>query len=313
MLRILTLFLLVNCSGNIYTQNTDSIRSQNYYREVLDTIEKHSIVSDSIDWIKLRKEVEFLTSSHYNDTGSIILKRIFNELRLHKDYHSFWRSRKRQKELDNRRDSFNYPKLDLINGSIGHLTIPSFGRTSELDQYLFIDSALRQIERMDNASLINGWIIDLRNNTGGSMYPMIACVLPLIEEDSLGYFVNKKEKLSWLSILQNPKRPEQRVKKYKCRKLGQKIAVLIDSKTASAAEMTAISLIGKPNLKLLGQSSRGLTTANRRFRLSNGSILVLAVSWCLDSQGKIYYEKLVPEMITKEEETLEKAIEWIAH
>jgi len=289
----------------------DSIKSQSYYREILDTIEKHSLVSDSIKWNKFRMEIIFLTSSYYKDSGHLIITRIINELRRYGDNHSFWRSRNRQRELDNRGDSFGYPKLTLVNENIGHLTIPRFDRTSELDRYLYVDSALRQIERLDHSMKVRGWIIDLRDNGGGSMYPMLASIQAFMEDDSLGYFVNKQGKVSWWSILQKPRMPEQRVRKYKCQNLGKKVAVLINKDTKSAAEMTAISLIDKPYVKLIGQASGGYTTANRRFRLSNGSYLALATSWSSDSKEKIYRGKLIPDITTSQTEALDKAIQWI--
>ena len=298
--------------GSLNSQNADSIRSQIYYTEMLDTIEKYSLVSDSIKWPLFRKEIEFLASGHSKDTSFIVLNRILNELRLHGDFHSYWRSRKREREKSMMSDSFNYPKLNLLEGQFGHLVIPSFNKGNDLDQYLFLDSTIRQIAKADRENELKGWLVDLRNNTGGSMYPMIACILPLIEEDSLGYFLDKKGKTSWNSIFKKSKMAIQRVPKYKCKNLNLKIALLIDHKTASAAEMTAISLLGKSNVKLLGQKSKGLVTANRKFKLSNGSALILATSWCVDRNGKVYNDKLVPDIIEKDDKVLlETAINWL--
>jgi hypothetical protein len=44
--------------------------------------------------------MDFLTSAHYQDTGYLVMRRITNELQKYGDNHSFWRTRKRTKELN---------------------------------------------------------------------------------------------------------------------------------------------------------------------------------------------------------------------
>lgn len=307
--RLTLLCILVNLS--LFAQ--DSVLKQHikFTNEVLDVIERHSIFSDSIDWPVFRKEMDFLTSAHYQDTGYLVMRRIINELQKYGDNHSFWRTRKRVKELNQKLSNLRSPKLVEVKKGIGHLTIPSYTNRGDLDLYLYIDSALRQIEAVDDYSKMKGWIIDLRGNSGGNMYPMISSILPFIQEDSLGYFLTRKDKTAWIKNFRKPSLVTQRIKKYKCKDLNTKIAVLIDNKTASAAEMTAIALIGLPNVKLFGQTSAGKTTGNRVFYLSNGSMLALATSWAIDRKGKIYYGPIIPDVTIGEAETLVKAIDWL--
>ncbi|MFN9320723.1 MAG: S41 family peptidase [Chitinophagales bacterium] len=307
--RLTLLCILVNLS--LFAQDSVLRLHIKFTNEVLDIIERHSIFSDSIDWPIFRKEMDFLTSAHYQDTGYLVMRRILNELQKYGDNHSFWRSRKRAKDLNQKLMDLRSPKLVELKKGIGHLTIPSYTNRGVLDLFLYIDSALSQIEEMDNVGKLKGWIIDLRGNSGGNMYPMISSILPFIQEDSLGYFLTRKDKTAWIKIFLKPSLVTQRIKKYKCKNLNAKIAVLIDNKTASAAEMTAISLIGLPNVKLFGQTSAGKTTGNRIFNLSNGSMIALSTSWAIDRKGKIYFGPIIPDVITSTEETLVKAIDWI--
>ncbi|MBL7790656.1 MAG: S41 family peptidase [Chitinophagales bacterium] len=304
---LLSMFYFVSLNS----QNLDSIRNQAFYSEILNIIQNHSIVSDSIKWTPFRKEIEFLVSSYPKDSGRVIILRIINELRKYGDNHSSWRSRKREMERLKMSDSLKVPHLIEVKKGIVQLIIPSYTQNNDLDQYRYLDSALRQIEKYDTKSNIKGLIVDLRGNGGGNMYPMIACILPFIELDSLGYFIKKNTKTSWYAIFQENKMPINRVRPYKCKTLDLKIAVLIDSKTGSAAEMTAISLIGKNNVKLLGQPSSGLVTANKRFKLSNGSILALAVAWCADRNGRVYKDRLEPDIRVKNEDIIREALNWI--
>jgi len=72
---------------------------------------------------------------------------------------------------------------------------------------------------------------------------------------------------------------------------------LIDSKTASSGEMTAISFIGLPNVKVFGQPSAGYVTANATIHLSDGTQLNLATSNVADRTHKIYSDKIIPDVI----------------
>ena len=156
------------------------------------------------------------------------------------------------------------------------------------------------------------------------MHPMIAGLGPLIGEGTLGYFIKKDTdfKLAnrWYyegGIAGNGKNISltNSLNPYKIKKTQQKIAVLISSKTGSSGEMTAISFIGKKNVKLFGQQSGGYTTGNVSFKLSDGSALVLASSLVADRNQKKYLKGIIPDVIIKpsdkDDDTLKAAMAWI--
>jgi C-terminal processing protease CtpA/Prc len=79
--------------------------------------------------------------------------------------------------------------------------------------------------------------------------------------------------------------------------------------------MTAISFIGRPNTRTFGQPSGGFTSANSGFKLSDGSMLQLAVSYTANRNKKEYRGKIQPEVIITEvageDATLKAAQEWL--
>lgn len=98
---------------------------------------------------------------------------------------------------------------------------------------------------------------------------------------------------------------------YKAKNLDHKIAVLLDRRTASSGEMTAISLSGLKNSKTFGNESGGYTTANGMYELSDGSTLFLASSYCQDRNKKIYMGKIQPDVRVDNSEIMQTAQKWI--
>jgi C-terminal processing protease CtpA/Prc len=73
------------------------------------------------------------------------------------------------------------------------------------------------------------------------------------------------------------------------RKLTQvkKIKVLVNKCTASAAEQCVIALRGFFNIEVIGHS-RGYTTCNKYFVLSNGDGIEVPVGYMTDVNGRVY-------------------------
>jgi len=172
------------------------------------------------------------------------------------------------------------------------------------------------IQSIETAHRIDGWVVDLRSNGGGNMYPMIVGLGPLIGDGIAGYFVSPKNTRPWRYI----KGSSARVKiqsPYLLKNPTAKIAVLIGPNTASSGEMTALSFIGKHNVKLFGQPTSGYTTGNDGFKLSDGAYLYLAVTYTADRNKKKYLGKIDPDILVESMETgnddttIETAKKWL--
>ena len=89
------------------------------------------------------------------------------------------------------------------------------------------------------------------------------------------------------------------------------VAVLIGPQTASSGEATALSFKGRPNTQFFGQPTAGFTPANRTFKLSDGAVLVLIVSWMTDRNGEKYPNVTPDEPGSSPEDTQQKALDWL--
>ena len=223
---------------------------------------------------------------------------MMNTLKGSGDIHSFIVSKKSTDEKKIKNLKGIEPESKIIDGKIGYIMIPGFATSNTEVGNQFASKINEMIKNLDSENKTDGWIVDLRTNTGGSIYPMILGLESLIGDGTLGYFVTKEKNIPW--ILENGKFGKNEITQpYKLKNSNSKIAILVGKKTISAGEATAISFIGKQNVKLIGQPTGGFTSANSTFPLSDGRSLALATSFEMDRTGKEYREKINPDILVE--------------
>lgn len=175
-----------------------------------------------------------------------------------------------------------------------------------------IQDAIRNSDHPD----IIGWIVDLRENGGGNMWPMVAGIGPILGEEIAGYFVDvNNAHNSWrykdgasfidgysIMTLEAP---------YELINPNPKVAVLWDGEVASSGEALAISFIGRENTRTFGTATCGLSTANTGFRLRDKSTLQLATAYMADRNLNLYGGQLIPDEEAHAGNIIQKAIDWI--
>lgn len=145
-----------------------------------------------------------------------------------------------------------------------------------------------------------GWVVDLRLNTGGNMWPMLAAAAPLLGEGELGAFVLKGgERWLWtfaggtlradgVAMAAAPDAPALLP--------SPPVAVLTSGLTASAAEALAVAFRGRPGARSFGEATAGVPAVNRTFPLPDGATLFLTVGRFADRTGRVYEEPLPPDV-----------------
>jgi carboxyl-terminal processing protease len=74
-----------------------------------------------------------------------------------------------------------------ITGRVGYLALPRLPGGQKL-AHRYIAAGAGLADQMA-AARPQGWIVDLRDNSGGNMWPMLAAVAGLLEDGVLGHFV----------------------------------------------------------------------------------------------------------------------------
>lgn len=200
-----------------------------------------------------------------------------------------------------------YPAGRLINHTWGYLKLPAyFGPQNLLASWS--ERMIREIRRMDSVG-VQGWVIDLRENNGGNMYPMIAALSPLLPEGPVlssrqrngdvssieinnGSCIVKTKKFA--NTFFKPSQP------YAIKNPALPVAVLVGGKTGSSGEITSIALRSCANVRFFGDPTAGVPTGNRVFILPDKAMLYIVSGIFSDNQGKMYYGKIPPDQTLPE-------------
>ena len=293
-----------------------------YLEEALDYLENHSLHRFEIDWPTLRRNARAAVG--HIETPSDAYPAIRRALDLVGDKHSAFLTPAdtagQQQVVNQRPDLRLVADLDGVADRFGYIRVPeAIGKDIEELAVAYHHG----IENLDSAGVC-GWIVDLRRNRGGSMWPMVAGLGPILGEGTLGYYVhpdstrhpwsyeNGASKLNGATVVQ----VEQ---PYVLREPDSPVAILVDQFTASSAEATFISFVGRPRTRSVGARTAGFSTSNRAFVLSDGAILLVTTSVMADRTGHTYGSRIWPDTLAGGDRSLDPgtdqsfriALEWL--
>ncbi|MCM0598332.1 Nisin resistance protein [Weissella fabalis] len=159
-----------------------------------------------------------------------------------------------------------------------------------------------------------GVIIDLSNNRGGDIGPMLAGISPIIPNGKLFETINADDKSTTVtfqgSVTNNMGTKIDLGKVKKVTKLP--VAVILNRWTASSGELTILALKNNLNVKTFGSNSAGYTSINNTYTMYNGTQLNITTDKIKKNNGQVLFNKKIkPDIMT--EEPLVKAKEWVAN
>jgi hypothetical protein len=283
--------------------------------QVIDTMQANSINRQSINWTNFRTAV-------FADAGAAqtipdLYPAIRTAVRLLGDGHSSYRSADGSTTIFVGTRSCSAPAVvaPALPATIGYVRVTGFSGDAA-QSTAFADGVQAAIAAADRDDLI-GWIVDLRSNGGGNMWPMIAGVGPVLGEGPLGYFIDPTgldtlwEYRNGGSILNG--NVAQRVSTtYRLRRPQPKVAVLVDNRVASSGEATFVAFIQRPNTRSFGSPTCGLSTSNRGFPMANGALLNLTTAVMADRAKTRYGDSIPPdEVIGDPDEAVRRAMTWL--
>jgi hypothetical protein len=307
---------LIFYGQSIYGQgaNTDSLpaacidRAGKLLDEAFSLMKKYYYKKDSVEWSGLFTAAKARLSQSTDCKGAFdALQWCFKEM---KEKHSFVLPAEKASLYNGNINSSTVPvelsriigplRHEMAEDGIAYIDIPWISTADKKICTGFADSLQMLIAGYDKQG-VTKWIIDLRNNTGGNCWPMLAGLGPLLGNGVYGYFVSDDEKIAISyengAILQGryprcvPNEPRRLLQSKKT------VIVLTGPNTASAGEIIAMAFKGMDNVYLYGEPTAGLTTANATYNLSDGSILVLTVCKEADRNGRIQEGKIQPDKL----------------
>lgn len=296
-----------------------------YLDSALNILESRHVLADEINWEKTR-QATFLAARNADSisTAHSVLRKTLASLPGNHN------SLMVPKELDGKSggsvDEASPNGLEpIVSLNDGYLLIELPGLHAESGSAVanaYVHSVLDGMDRADNASICKA-ILDLRGNTGGNMWPMLAAASPLFGTDDIGAHVRGNEKSKWWArngtsgITDNGKRKvrfELGAKRNLPDLSEMPVAVLYGQATSSSGEAVAIAFKGRPRTRSFGDSTGGLTSANVAVRLEDGARLVFPVAWSADRNGKVYRGSVAADewIPAHGDAVLQAARDWLA-
>jgi carboxyl-terminal processing protease len=328
-MKKLLFLLFISFSFSVVGQPADSLR---YLTDtVLSIMRNNALNKDKLDWTRIEKEFNAATKGIV-DKDSLPGK--FSALfRAIGDYHGgiqtktkyiSWNEGKPKVVVSKVLDSaFKRGPHLLVQrwNDIGYFRMPG-GTTKNVGYVtqMLVDSLCKV-----NPSTVKGWIIDLRLNSGGNVWFMLASLAPLIGEGRIGG-VQYADGSSAYGFIQNGKVSgnnqiyEVPVKTCALPASDVPVVVLIGAKTASSAEALALAFRGRKKSIMIGEPSAGLTTSNNSYPLSADVTLVLSTGYMTDRNGNTYSGAIQPDILVEGNDDfydlqkdlkVKKAIEWL--
>lgn len=274
-----------------------------YLGEFFELVRGQALDRDSVNWEVLRKDAYALSAradslSDIHDILEFTLRRIDRHSSLQPPaVHRGWATGNNDDDAID--PNLKYASGRRVDDQMVYLSMPGVSSGHDKTLQAYADSLTRLIVRLDQPGT-NEWVLDLRGNTGGNCWAMLAGIGPLLGDGVCGYFMQRDgsaasgwwywEGASWY------RRREQLVltEPYVLRQPAR-IAVLYGPRTSSSGEVVAIAFRGLPNSRSFGQPTGGYSTGNRTFYLSDGAAILLTVSVYGDRDKVPYGEKVEPD------------------
>lgn len=274
-----------------------------YVEAALAVMREHSLRRAEVDWSTLRtRALEHARGASSSTEAQLAVRFAVRELG---DRHSYLQSATVTRALQTTAVSnartgaaSTAPQGRLLGGDLAYVQVPGFAGGTPLQQVEFAET-LRNIVQLHDEAGVCGWVVDLRQNTGGNLWPMLAGLGPLLGEGELAASVypDGRRVGVWYRDGQAGfgDYTQLRVRSPYRLRAATPVAVLIGPGTASSAEVLAVAFRGRPGTRSFGAPTRGLSAGNRTFALADEASLVLTVAATSDAAGQVFADALVPD------------------
>ena len=329
-----------------------------YLNRAVDLMQQNALHRNEINWTAVR-EAAFLHSQGAQ-TSVDTYPGIYFALTQLREHHSFLRVPDDLSDADKKRTAdafknvlgpwmraaktpppspFTYrsqPEGHLLHSedrTYAWVSVPACGGKhskwqDNLADFRTYATTLHNIAAGLSAAHPEGWVIDLRGNMGGNMWPMLAGIGFVLGEGVAGSFVSSDGTVQseWSykqgeALLGTKNANDFVVDAPLTLPQLPAVAILIDSGTVSSGEAIAVSFEGRPHTRFFGTHTFGLSSANSVLPLSDGAILYLNSAVDADRTHHRYDDGIEPDVTFPEpsslpaestDPVLQAAISWLA-
>jgi C-terminal processing protease CtpA/Prc len=301
--------------------------AKTYLDEAVAKVQGEAMNSNKLNWPRVLAQAYALAQDAATATDTHDAIRFV--LRSLGDGHSHFIAPNTAKQTQSNSNTENFNLASATIAGKGYVSVPAYIGNLSARQTAFVDAIQSNIKARA-ADKVCGWIVDLRENTGGSMHPMLAGLAPLFGDGALGSLVSPNGTKQWRVANGGSGFGEAADTSNDARAtrplildgaIAAPVAVLLGPKTASSGEIVAVSFVGRPNTRSFGEPTRGQTTGNSSIELTDGAVMAVTTSIYADRNGKRYGGKVTPdEPLTpvsraattlQDDALIEAAIKWL--
>lgn len=264
----------------------------------LQQIDSLGLYAQGEDWDSLKSETaeQLKTSKSYQESRDLLKP----ALKLAGGKHSYFLT---EADLAASTQESQEPTSQVLEGDLLYLQLTDI-LTADRGK---LKAYARTLQTALDQPGLRGVIIDLRDNRGGNMYPMLAGLSSLLPDDDLVRFENRTGDQLTISLKEVGNWSRLPLAKTKHQ---VPIAILTNDYTASSAEIVAMSFQGLDRVRVFGQPTAGFTTSNQNFPLYDGTDLVLTTSRLVSRTGQVYDNAPIqPDVLT--DQPKEEAVAWL--
>lgn len=273
------------------TQAKPSAEAQAILDQAISLVRTHAYRRSAVDWTATLQRVDAMAAGA--QTSDDVYPAMNLLLQSLGDHHSHVLRPDWFGTLSSGKVSNETPTIRAEPDRIGYLRVPAYDGFEPKTEKRYISNVYAHLIPIARQSAC-GWVIDLRGNDGGNVWPMLAALRPFLGHDPLGSSAAPD------GAAAPPRKAGENVPHvrlpFRLRHLYRApVALLTDMLTASSGEAVTISFRGRANTRSFGSPTAGLSTANDTFHLRDGGMLILTVSVMTDRYGQRYGGPVVPD------------------
>ncbi|MBK7142162.1 MAG: S41 family peptidase [bacterium] len=213
-------------------------------------------------------------------------------------------TRSKVKSLTKRaNDETNHIFASTLKSGYAYIRVPGMQAANIDDINLLATQVYASISMLSTHNR-KGFVIDLRLNGGGNLYPMLAGLSPLLGDGVVGYEMTPDDSVARVWELQGS---DFVIGGYRATDLAPEsvlnltslpVAVLIGPVTRSSGSATAIAFKGRPNTILIGEpTADGYTTSNGYFQFAPNLWMNFATTFVADRNKVVYRHAVEPDTV----------------
>ena len=197
------------------------------------------------------------------------------------------------------------PEACMLEDGIAYVKLPAH-RGVKVSDAAYTHTVLDFLQSHLDAE---GVIVDLRDNHGGNMYPMISAIAPLLPDGTLLSFKTRKRTspITLDYVLRTYGLSHEDISKMPD---STPIAILVNDWTGSSGEAVLLCFRGLEKARTFGIPTAGYASANQTFPMADGYLLVITSGCDVARTGEVFCDDpIAPDVETGT--PLEDAVAWI--